>query len=197
MLLLVPVGLLLSLEGGAAPGAAQRRQPTRDTTPTTARRTYTSIRQVDFNNFVYSIPSPIGVSASIKGDQITMRQGIGRGSNPESGCEYRVESVSYGYLISDAGPDAVIVLGCSLTPGNAYNNAGYIYSLRQGQPTLVAQFEGGFRGHLLIVGAGIAYANLIVIKDDWDENPPLQAITYKWNGRKLIEAGRSSIQRIQ
>lgn len=63
---------------------------------------------MDFNNLVFSIPSPIGVTASVRGEQITVRKGIGTGSNPEGGCEYRVESVSYGELISDEGEDAVM-----------------------------------------------------------------------------------------
>jgi hypothetical protein len=152
---------------------------------------------VDFNNFVYSIPSPIDVTASIKGEQITVRQGIGTGSNPEEGCEYRVESVSYGDLISDEGPDAVIVLGCSLSPGNAYSNAGYIYGLRQGKPILLTEFEGGSRG-ALILGLVIAQPNLVVIKDDAFSDPPrFWAINYKWNGRKLVEGGRSVIRRVQ
>lgn len=164
-------------------GQAQCVNPTRQP----PSKLYTSIRQVDFNNFVYRL----------RGEQITMRKGEETGRNPEGACPlYLVQTISYGDLTSDEKEEAVIVLGCSLAPGAGYSNAGYIYTLRQGQPVLLAEFEGGGRGDSIHGTIVASDGTLIVVKDDFSSDPPgFQAITYKWNGRKLVEAGRSAIPR--
>lgn len=169
---------------------AQRRQPG-STTPTASLQTYTDIQQFDFKNFVYHL----------KGEQITMRKGTETARNPkgEGGCSYLLETIAYGDLTSDGKDEAVVVLGCTMAPeGNGYSNEGYIYTLRKGQPGLLSEFEGGGRvASDLILGTIVAYdGTLIVVKDDGRSDPlQFQAITYKWNGRKLVEAGRSAIRK--
>ncbi len=167
---------------------AQRRPPRANTSPTATRQTtYSSIRQVDFKNFVYRIG----------GEQITVRKGIEIARSPqgEGGCHNEVERIAYGDLNGDEKEEAVIVLACTFAPeGNGYSNAGYIYTLRQGQPVLLAEFEGGGKGDSILGTLVTPDGTLIVVKDDSNDPSKFQAITYRWNGGKLIEGGRSAIR---
>ncbi len=189
--LLMTIGLVLLVVLAESMCVAQRRQPRANPPPTTTRGTYTNIRQVDFNNFVYRIG----------GEQITVRKGIEIARSPqgEGGCHNEVERVAYGDLNADEKEEAVIVLACTFAPeGNGYSNAGYVYTLRQGQPVLLAEFEGGGKNERdSILGTIVANdGTLIVVKDDGNSDPPgFQAVTYKWDGRKLVGGGRSVIRR--
>ena len=187
-LLFITGGLLLLVHATDSPCMAQRRQSSGNSPAAATERTYSTVRQVDFNNFVYRIG----------GQQITLRKGTETARYPkgEGGCTYLVQTISYGDLTSDEKEEAVVVLGCTMAPeGNGYSNAGYIYTLRQGQPVLLTDFEGGGRGDSIIGTLVAPDGTLIVVKDDmYNDRPRFLAITYRWNRGKLIEGGKSAIK---
>lgn len=95
---------------------------------TQSSKTYTSIRQVDFNNFIYRLPLPSGRAIRLTGG--VNRRVVGL---VEEGLEFQVErgAIVYGDLTDDGTDEAAMSLSFrDLNGGAVLETICFAYTLR-------------------------------------------------------------------
>jgi hypothetical protein len=149
-------------------------------------RSLTDIRQVDFLNFA-------NVSSCADGSR-TVRNGSFLSDTQDSKLYIEVFDVKYGDLTGDGKEEAVVLTVCS-GGGTGSFTEGYLYTLRNGAPALVAQLEGGDRAYGSIRRVKIANGFIEVIRNDGGEGgaccPEFVANTkYRLMRSRLVPIGR-------
>jgi hypothetical protein len=109
-----------------------------------------SIRQVDFKNFIYPLSGPLLAHSELKwlGDP---KDGYSKLKpihlvNGEDQIGFTLQSVSYANLTGDGKEDAIVVL-LYQTGGTQNTHYVYIYSFEAGKPKLLAYCHTGSRGY--------------------------------------------------
>lgn len=155
-----------------------------------------NIRQIDFNNFTY--PSfcgdeeakPIAVKNS-EFFQETVADEI------STSLYFKVFSVSHGDLNGDGKEEAFVLTLCN-RGSEFYISEGYVFTLKNGKPTLVTRIEGGDRARGGLRSAKIEKGVFIVERYATGETDnvccPEYIIetSYKWNGSELVTIGVSN-----
>jgi hypothetical protein len=162
----------------------------------------TDIRRVDFKNFTYQIG----------GKRIRLRNGEYSGRENwrfDRNFQTRRDYIAYGDLTGDGNEEAALVLATQITgAAGTVVQYGYIYTIKNGQVIKLADFTGTDLGcsadgsdcHLINVK--IERGNLIVDRaeptsDDSRCCPSMyRSTTYHWDGKHLIEIGKTSLRRI-
>ena len=111
------------------------------------------IHSVDFRNFRFHpsclrlADSPAGIEqAQLKGEgeSVIVTNGIFKSDNPDDPLDFRIIEINYGNLTSNQV--AIVTTVCN-TGGSGEFSEGFIYSMVNGQPKLLAVIEGGDRAN--------------------------------------------------
>jgi hypothetical protein len=148
-----------------------------------------AIRKVDFKNFTYN------VDVFETKEKLRVKNGEYFRDKGDDKLFFSVNVEGYGDLNGDGNEEAVIVTLMN-TGGTGNFTNGMIYTMKDGKPVVLTQFEGGDRAYGGIASAKIEDGILIVERNDPGEDGgnccPQFIITtrYKWNGKKLVQTGK-------
>lgn len=150
------------------------------------------IHSVDFRNFRYypawlNEEGPRKVSVKAVNGSYTKK-------TPDEEITFKVNDVVYGDLNGDGLDEAVVLTVCN-TGGSIWADDGFLYTMRNGKPTLLSYIQGGDRANGGIRGAWIEGGLLRVERLG---NRLSQAIgaefidttTYRLSASKLLRVGK-------
>lgn len=153
------------------------------------------IRGVDFKNFNYQ-----AFCASEKARKVAVRSGEFVEEKQMDGFidhfYFNVFDISYGDLTGDVNAEAVILTVCN-TGGTGNFSEGFIYSILNSKPELLARIPGGDRAYGGLRAARIESERLIIDSNDVGDHGgaccPGFVITtrYKLVGNKIVESGKA------
>jgi hypothetical protein len=153
----------------------------------------TSIRKVDFKNFIYE-PYCVG-EKTIK---ITVKNGEYSKETKEDDYTdrfyFNVEAPTYGDMNGDNSEEAIVLSFCN-TGGTGNFSEGFVYTMKSGKPALLTRIEGGDRAEGGLRSAVVENGLLVVERNDAGETggaccPEFTVTTkYKWNGKELQKSG--------
>ena len=157
------------------------------------------IGKIDFRNFAFR-PSCMHLADSSEevdrwqlngtGNSITVTNGFFQSNNPEDPLDVRIIEITYGVINSNEV--AIVTMVCN-TGGSGNFSEGFIFSLANGQPKLLAVISGGDRANGGIQAATIEHGLLRVEKygtnggaccPQW-----VEIRNYKLRDRRLIQVG--------
>jgi len=154
----------------------------------------TGIRQVDFQNFTYE-PFCIGEETSdvtVKGGEFSEEKEV---EGYTERFYFSVTVQGYGDIDGDGREEAVINSICN-TGGTGNFSEGFVYTMKNGKPALLARIEGGDRAHGGIREIKVEKNLVIVQRNDVGELGgaccPEYVVTsrYKRNGKEHIAVGK-------
>lgn len=155
------------------------------------------IRRIDFNNFTYQAfcggSQPDGETT-----KITIKDGKYEGSGDDFPSYFEADADAYGDLDGDGREEAAVSSLCN-TGGTGQFSEGYVYTLKNGKPFLLAHFEGGDRGFGGLQSVRIKNGFLFVERSDGEANCCAEyslTTKYRWNGEKLVEVGKPVRQKL-
>jgi hypothetical protein len=123
-----------------------------------------SIRKVDFKNFTYEPDC-----AYDDNKKITVKNGEYSYEKPADGYTdhfyFNVSEVSYGDLNRDNSEEAIVLTVCN-TGGTGNFSQGFIYTLKDGKPSLFANIPGGDRAEGGLRTARVEDGQLVVESND-------------------------------
>jgi hypothetical protein len=153
------------------------------------------IHKVDFKNFTYS---PYCAGEELK--KVTVKEGEFYNEKQEDGWvdrfSFNVMSVEYGDLNADGKDEAVILTVCN-TGGTGNFTEGFLYTVRNAKPFLVARIPGGDRANGGLHQSSVANGILSIESYDVGEMGgaccPEYIVTtnYKLTAGKLKEFGKA------
>lgn len=151
------------------------------------------IRSVDFKNFTYSALC-IGEAA----EEITVKNGEFAYEKKEDGYidrfYFKVFGIEYGDLTGDQQDESVVLSVCN-TGGTGNFTEGFVFSMRDGKPILIARIPGGDRAYGGLRTAKVVRGLLIVESNDVGELggaccPEFVVTTrYRVSNGKLMKTG--------
>ena len=155
-----------------------------------AAKAQSDIHKIDFRNFTYEVYNLSGENKM----KITVKDGEYFRDEEEDKYIFNVMDVSYGDLDGDKKDEAVVTIVVN-TGGTGNFSSGQIYTMKNGKPFVLTEFEGGDRAEGGIAGAKIV-SNLLVV----ERNSPgefggaccpevIETTRYKWNGKELVQTG--------
>jgi hypothetical protein len=162
------------------------------------------IRKVDFNNFTYE-PTCTGDLSDEPYGRITVKNGTISNIKEVNGVNeviddnlpnyYSVGDFLYGDLNGDGKEETVVSSDCN-TGGTGQFSEGYIFTMENGKPVLLARIKGGDRGFGGLVDTKIVKGLLVVEQNDPEGGANCCALftlttKYKLNGNKLSAIGKS------
>ena len=122
------------------------------------------IRSVDFKNFTYQ-PDCAGEDTK----KVTVKNGEFSSEKQADGYVdrfyFKVMSVAYGDLNGDNSEEAVVLTVCN-TGGTGNFTEGFVYTLKDGKPTLFATIPGGDRADGGLRSARVDNGQLVVDSND-------------------------------
>lgn len=154
-----------------------------------------NIRQFDLKNFTYRVKHADGQAMAVR---LSNGSHVERERNGTITFSTGVSHLAYGDLTGDGRDEAVVVLTSS-EGGSGYGSQGFIYTLQSGHPSLLTEFDGGAREDATL-GARIENGLLIVDRGEFLEGDApccpvhYRSHSYRWDGSRLIEVGRSYIK---
>ncbi len=158
------------------------------------------IRKVGFENFTYE-PSCAGEGKLT----ITVKNGVFSQKKKPDGYEeslhFSVFSVVYGDVDRDGKDDAIVLTSCN-TGGTGQFTEGFIFTVKTGQPKLLARIAGGDRAEGGLRTAKVSDGFLYIDRNR-DEGQGLccpefaELVKYRWTGKKLAEVGKPMRHRIE
>lgn len=160
-------------------------------TPITRQR---EIRLVDFGNFTYDAYCGGGDETTT----VTVKNGKYEGGDDGFPSYFEAGADSYGDLDGDGREEAAVTSLCN-TGGTGQFSEGYIYTMKNGKPVLLAHFEGGDRGFGGLQSARIKSRFLFVERSDGKANccaDETLTTKYRWNGKKLVQVGKPVSRRL-
>lgn len=149
----------------------------------------TAIRDVDFLNFEYDLTRFGG-----RKEKVTVKNGEYQRNEEDDKVLFNVKVTGFGDLDGDGKDEAVIETSLN-TGGTGNFSNGMIYTLKNGRPTLLTEFEGGDRAYGGIVSSKISVGQLIIERNAPDANGTaccaerIEKTRYRWNGRSLTQIG--------
>ena len=168
----------------------------------------TEIRKIDFKNFTYAWDDPAGdvpetwhwITSSPQ-SRIRVSKGIHHFYEQAKDVHERertpiltVDHVIYGDLVGDGEGEAVVSLNYS-TGGTANWGYLYVYSLKNGQPALLARMETGSRADSGLIKESVQNGFLVVDFADKDRrvgdccSEGYIRVRYRWQKERFIEVG--------
>ena len=151
------------------------------------------IRKVDFKNFTYE-PQCAGEGTQ----KVTVKNGEFSREKQEDGYVdhfyFNVTGISYGDLNGDNAEEAVVLTVCN-TGGTGNFSEGFIYTLKDGKPSLFTRIPGGDRADGGLRTARVENGQLIVESNDPGEGGgaccPQVAVTTRYDAStgKLKQVG--------
>ena len=188
---------LMTAKGNSTPANVQSANSATVAGPeagTAKAQTDQQIRSVDFKNFTYQ-PSCSGEDNK----KLTVKNGDFSSQKQEDGYvdhfDFRVTSVAYGDLNGDNSEEAIVLTVCN-TGGTGNFSEGFIYSLKDGKPSLFATIPGGDRAEGGLRTARFDNGQLVVEANDPGPDggaccPQFVVTTrYDVSSGKLKEVGR-------
>jgi hypothetical protein len=171
--------------------------------PPSDARHYRSIRQVDFSNFTYELPTDSDCVQIGQSTRLTVADGRFVNQRLRDG----VGQIRYGYLTDNNSFDAVVALGCGPSSGSNFTYTEVlVYTLRDGRPKLLEDLDyvkvkRDYKRYYSIPGyygaeaavAGIANRILIIEKlaDGFHACPANRArFKYRWHGHGFVLVGK-------
>jgi hypothetical protein len=155
----------------------------------------TDIQRVDFKNFTYR---PYCVDQDT--EKVTVKNGEFSSEKQEDGFidrfYFKAYDAEYGDLNGDGKDEAVVLTVCN-TGGTGNFSEGFIFSMKNNKPFLLARIPGGDRADGGLRSAIVEAGLLVVESNDPSETGgsccPEFALTnrYKLSGGKLIVAGKT------
>jgi len=126
------------------------------------------IRKVDFKNFTYT-PSCTGE----KPDRVTVKDGeLSREKQEKDYVDrfyFKIFQVTYGDVTGDGADDAVVLSVCN-TGGTGNFSEGWVYSMKNGKPAIVAEIPGGDRAEGGLRSARVENGLLVIESNDPGQN---------------------------
>jgi hypothetical protein len=160
----------------------------------TASFAQSDIRSVDFKNFTYT-----PYCAGDEPDRIAVRNGEYSKETQMDGwidrVYFNVLKVAYGDLNADGKSEAVILTVCN-TGGTGNFTEGFVYTVKNGRPAMVARIPGGDRAYGGLHGAAVKDGILTIDSYDVGEMggaccPEFTVSTrYKLSAGKLVTVGK-------
>ena len=155
------------------------------------------IRKVDFKNFTYEPLCAGGETekVTVKNGEISAERKID-GEYTER-FYFEVFHIAYGDVDGDKNDEAVILSVCN-TGGTGQFTEGFVYTLKNGKPSLLARIEGGDRGFGGLLSAKVEKGLLVVESNDAGNFGAnccadfIETIKYRWNGENLVQEGKPS-----
>ncbi len=148
------------------------------------------IRSVDFRDFTYNAycgdSPPEGKTV-----EVTVKNGKYESGGESFPSYFEIVVDAYGDLDGDGKEEAAVSSLCN-TGGTGQFSEGYIYTMKNGKPALLAHFEGGDRGYGGLQSVKIKNGFLFVERNDGAANCCAEetlTTKHRWNGRKLVEVG--------
>jgi hypothetical protein len=181
--LLLLLCLSLAFQSDAS---SQIRKATRSSQVTTP---VANIRQVDFRNFTYRV-----AGFSEQSSDVHLRKGSYE--QREGGLvtySVKLYKLAFGDLTGDGSEEAAVVLMTS-GGGTGYMTEGFVYKLQNGRPVVLSQLEGGIGDRYDSVESVKITNGLLNVERTsagQDDSIYVYTIRYRWNGRALVEGGRS------
>lgn len=158
---------------------------------------HNAIRRVDFNNFTYE--AFCGDSQTDgETSTVTVKDGNREGSDDNFPNYFEAGADAYGDLDGDGSEEAAVSSLCN-TGGTGQFSEGYVYTLKNSKPFLLAHFEGGDRGFGGLQTVRIKDGFLFVERNDGEANCCAEyslTTKYRWNGEKLVEVGKPVRQKL-
>ena len=168
-----------------------------------------NIRRVNFQNFTYR--ALCGAENEKDATKIKVKNGTIKNAKLVDGVYqwideslpmyFDVNKPLYGDLTGDGKEEAVIEAQCN-NGGTGQPTEGFIYTLKNGRPFLLARLESGDRGFNGIVDIKIRVGNLVVTRNEREGASDCCAThtltkTLKWNGKKFIVIGKPIRRKIK
>ncbi|HEY0428309.1 MAG TPA: hypothetical protein VGC76_11045 [Pyrinomonadaceae bacterium] len=152
-----------------------------------------SIRQVDFNNFTYKpyCAAEDTRDITVKNSEFLEEKQTG---DDVSRLYFKVFALSYGDFNGDGKDEAFALTYCNLG-GEGYTSEGFVYTMKNDKPVLLARIQGGDRAQGGLRSAKVEKGMFVLERYAVDETgyaccPEFIVTTnYKWNGRELVEVG--------
>lgn len=200
-LALIICSSIASIENRAnAAGESENKQKASEIQSQTSKKPaaqQSEIRRIDFNNFTYQVFCGDSQSDG-KTTKITIKDGKYEGSGDDFPNYFEAGADAYGDLDGDGREEAAVSSLCN-TGGTGQFSEGYVYTLKNGKPFLLAHFEGGDRGFGGLQSARIKNGFLFVERSDGEANCCADyslTTKYRWNGEKLVEVGKPVRQKL-
>ena len=159
-----------------------------------------SIRNVDFKNFAYSVSCGDADTVS----RLTVRNGEYRGIKSSLGDEVylKIYKVVFGDLDGDRREDAVVLYSCGSGASYVFFR-GLIFKMKNRRTTLITEIEGGNKGDGGFYDVRIAKSKLIVERYQVRSTAgspccpeSIEKTVYKLQGKRLVQIGRPSLRKI-
>lgn len=150
------------------------------------------IRKVDFKNFTYETDNAIEEKT-----RVTVKNGEFYSKKEDESLYFEVSGVEYGDLTGDGRDEAIIRILYN-TGGSGNFTSGFVYTMKNGKPVVLTEFEGGDRAYGGIVSAKVIDGQLVVERNAAGENGGsccpefIETTRYKWDGKELVQVGEAA-----
>lgn len=147
------------------------------------------IKKTDFKNYTYETNC-----AGEKAEKLTVKNGEYSREKGDDRVFFNVYAVTYGDVNGDADDDAIVLTNCN-TGGTGQFSEGWVFAMKDGKPSLIANIEGGDRAYGGIRSAKAEGGVILVDQNDaGDEGgaccPEFAIVTkYKFDGKGLKKIG--------
>lgn len=159
------------------------------------------IRRIDFKNFSYNLGKS-SCAEMLHKSEVKVRNGaFGESSDVSFRFEVDSDRTVFGDLTGDGIDEAVVVTYCG---GMHPIEQAFIYTMKKGRAVLLARLEEGnrafggmVRSHLCQgCGNGLEIQNGLLIVERMHGDAAccpkyIETKTFRWNGKKLVQAGPS------
>jgi hypothetical protein len=149
----------------------------------------TDIRKVDFKNFTYD------VDIFEKKEKLKLKNGEFDRNTEEDKLYFVITDVVYGDLNGDGKEEAVVTTSMN-TGGTGNFSSGIIFTMKNGKPFILTEFEGGDRAYGGIRSVKIDKGVFILQQNDVGEAggaccPEFSVTTmFELKGGKLVQLGK-------
>ncbi|HSK72277.1 MAG TPA: hypothetical protein VK892_11310 [Pyrinomonadaceae bacterium] len=183
------------IDAGSFAASASGNQ---DSGATETEQTQDEIRKIDFKNFTYE---PFCAGVDDEAMKVAVKNGEFSEEKEADGFTERfyfnVFDVGYGDLTGDNRAEAIVLTVCN-TGGTGNFSEGFVYTMKDGKPSLLTRIEGGDRAYGGLRSAKVENGTLIVDRNDVGEEggaccPEFAvATTYKLSGSRLVPTGKET-----
>ncbi len=153
------------------------------------------IRKVDFKNFTYQVAN------GEEKETVKVTDGEYSRTSADDPFYFTVTDISYGDLDGDGQEEAIVRTRLN-TGGTGNFTNGQIFTLKNGKPVILTEFEGGDRAYGGLAGANIANGALTVERYAPGEGGAnccpeyVETTRYKWDGAALRQLSDSTTREL-
>jgi hypothetical protein len=189
-------------EEAKSPSAPVPQPVPTPTPPPSLAKKVTSIEEVDFANFTFTLSAPEDDCAGLKRKTVPLRKGAFKESG-EFGVEVGLGKVVYTDVTGDKMNEAVVPLNCD-PHGNYIDTVSLVYTLRDGEPVLIGSFGVSNTGRdykkyypsgfFFSIGAASVINGKVIIHRAADGSHACPEndvrFEYAWKGNSFVLAGK-------